>query len=364
MLLSKKKLCVVMPALERGGAERVVLTILNNIDLDIFDVKLLVIENRGNYLEELRPEIQLDTLNIKRVSKSIFPLVRYLRKHKPNVVFSSLSHMNLILTLVKPFIPSNIKLIVRETSIPSIHNANFKFKSLVALLYRWGYNRVDKVICQCQYMKSDLHENFGIKNSQMTVINNPVDAENIYSKLTDSNCDNTQKKKVNLIAVGSIEELKQYDHLLVALSKLNNTDWQCTILGSGSKLDDMKSLCKQLKIEGQVSFLGRVNNPYPYINESDALILTSKYEGFPNGVLEAITLGVPVLAYDCPGGIREIIVDGLNGKLIPMGDTDMLAQQISKLDKNEFDKEKIAQLALKKFNSKYILNKYQEILMS
>lgn len=363
MAKTRIRVCVIMPALARGGAERVVLTIINTINLNIFDVKLLLIENRGNYVREVRPEIQVDTLNIKRVSKSIIPLVRYLKKENPDVIFSSLSNMNLILTLVQPFIPSKSKIILRETSIPSIHNNHFKLKAIISLLYRWGYNKVDKVICQCQYMKKDLMIHFGVKDSQLSVINNPVDIENIYTKLKDSVSVSRKRETLNLIAVGSIEDLKQYDHLLAALSRVSTKKWTCTILGSGSKLQEMKELSRTLRIEEQVSFFGQVDNPYPFIYDSDALILTSKYEGFPNSVLEAITLGIPVLSYDCPGGIGEIIEHGINGKLIPLNDIDTLAKEISSFKENNFDNDEIAKQAKMKYNSNVFLDKFEKLLL-
>ena len=161
--MKKINIMLVIPNLNRGGAEKVMSIIANNLDREKFNVTILLLQKKGHYLNSLEKDIRVLSVNQNSVKKSLFPLVKIINKEKPDIVFSTLGHLNLTLMLLKPFLNKKIKFVAREASIPSIMNKKEKFPFLFNLLYKLLYNKFDKVICQSEYMKKDLISNFSIK---------------------------------------------------------------------------------------------------------------------------------------------------------------------------------------------------------
>lgn len=353
-----------MPSLAKGGAERVVLTLCNNIDKSLFNCTILLLEKRGSYIDELHKDIDVESLDIKRVSRSFFHLKKYIQKHQPDIVFSSLSHMNLVLLVIRTFINPRVRFIVRESSIPSIHNKLFSKMGvkIMSFLYRNLYNKAHMIIAQCEFMKNDLCNSFKIPAEKVCVINNPVDLVAIFSK-SKVTLDGFNSEDYNFLIVGSLVPLKQYDHVFRALKGYSGNPWKLRVLGDGTEMEYLQALSVEFELSENIEFLGRVSNPYVYMANSDCLIVTSKYEGFPNVVLESLVLGKPVIAYDAPGGVAEIIEDGKNGYLVPSNDVKKLEETIKKFDRINFDSESIKSKAIEKYNSDLIIELYQKVLI-
>ncbi|HIC87372.1 MAG TPA: glycosyltransferase, partial [Aquificae bacterium] len=151
--------------------------------------------------------------------------------------------------------------------------------------------------------------------------------------------------------------------LLKAFSKLDN-NYRLYILGEGEEKDNLIKLADKLNIKDRVYFLGFQKNPYKYLAQADLMVLSSKVEGLPNVVLEANALGIPVVAFDCPGGTREIIKNGLNGFLVKCGDVDKLAFYIEKAVNYNWDKSKIIKYIKENFSVEKIIKKYEDTLLS
>lgn len=354
-----------MPSLANGGAEKVMTTLLNNMDLSIFKPILLLLDRRGNYLKDLRKEIIVEDLGGVRVSRSLPKLVTWIRHHKPNVVLSSLSHLNLALGAIKPLLPRSTKVVVRESSIPSIHTKTDRKGKIMFGLYKHFYNNVDAVICQCEFMRRDLSSCFSLPDELLLVINNPVDVLRItlQAKGTSDDCelDSCNGNVLNVVAVGSLEKHKQYDQLIRALSNLDRP-WRLKLLGDGSELDNLKSLASNKGVLENINFMGRLNNPYPYMKTADVLVLVSSFEGFPNVVLESLSLGTPVISYECPGGVKEILDGEEFGVLIPHNEETALTHALMQFDPSDYDEQSIANFIKKRFGIRTILSQYQSVL--
>jgi glycosyltransferase involved in cell wall biosynthesis len=241
-----------------------------------------------------------------------------------------MGHLNIALIAAKPFFPRDTKLVVREAVIPSAlfreENKNIR---LWGLLYRNFYKRADRIVCLSDSMVSDLVENFGIPREKLVRIYNPVDTEKVRESAQTGN-DPFAGTGPHLVAAGRICRQKGFDLLIDAMPAVlrHFPDAQLTILGEGPLEAELREQARNLGLQEKVIFLGFQANPWLYLKHADAFILPSRYEGVPNVLLEALTLGTPVVVSDCPGGIREIRDSVGNMAVVPPENPSALAEAI------------------------------------
>ena len=341
-----------------GGAERVITTLLNHLDLERFEPILCLLQKEGPYLEELRSGIQIIDLQAPRVRYAIKKLIHVIRTVKPHIVFSTLGHLNLAISVFRFFLPRHIVFVARESNTVSLQNKSEKFSFIYDLLYRIFYSRFDLIIAQSSYMKQDLIDNFKMPFEKIKVIYNPVDIQSIQEKIVH-NPDTASDKptRINLLAVGRFSEQKGFDLLLKSLS-LVQADVHLNILGDGPLRSELQQQIKTLGLESKVSMLGFQKNPYQYMVDSDYFILSSRYEGFPNVVLEAHVCGLPTIVFDCPGGTSEIIVDNINGILVGCQDVEALAKIIDQ--RPQFDSKLLFDSVASRFDANRIIQEYEK----
>jgi glycosyltransferase involved in cell wall biosynthesis len=360
MFIKKTKILFIVPSMRGGGAERVMMTLLNHLDRSRFDPILALIKKEGPLLDKLPSDLPIIDLNAQNARYAIIKIIRLVWSIKPDIVFSTLGYLNLLIALIKIFLPRNIRLIAREGSIPSVQNKREKYPQIFDWLYTNVYNRFDCIIAQSQYMKKDLLENFSISDEKVIVINNPVDIKHI-TELSEQTGYFYPANKINLLAVGRLSYEKGYDILLQAM-KLLDDNYHLTILGVGPDEDLLLRLSDKLKLQQRVTFKGFQDNPYKWMKNADFMVLSSRYEGFPNVVLEANACGIPVIAFDCPGGTAEIIEDGVNGLLVKNGDSVAMADAIQHSRLTTWNEMKIQENISEKYNINFIMNKYENII--
>ncbi|RLA82141.1 MAG: glycosyltransferase [Epsilonproteobacteria bacterium] len=358
----RKKIIFILPSMEGGGSERVVSILVKHLSREKFDIILVLLRKKGQYLDDLPNDITIIDLNVNAARFAVFKIINIIRKLNPDIVFSTLGHLNILISILKPFLATKIKFIARESSIVSLRNNQKYPTALFDLLYKTFYNNFDWIICQSNYMMNDLHNHYKIKKEKMIVINNPVDIENINQLSKESDNLLFEKEKINLLAVGRLEKVKGYDLLLRTLSELNSS-YHLTIIGEGSEENILKALARTLNVENQINFLGFQKNPYQYMRQADLCILSSQYEGFPNVVLEANVCGTPVVAFECPGGTAEIIENGINGFLVECENIKELRTKIEYTSLYKFDKNKIINMINYKYNVDFIIKKYECIFL-
>ena len=360
---NKEKIVGIIHELTMGGAERMMVNILNHFVEKQEEVHLIIFKNIGTLKTELNEKIIIHDLKDVSVKKGLPKCLKEIYKIKPNIVFSGIGHVNIALA---PFIPLMKRLlpktrwISRETNIVSLQNQEEKYPKFFDYLYNKTYKNFDAIIAQSLDMKHDLEKNYPTTASKISLINNPIDITKLNSSSLEAIDFHFEEETINLISVGTLRKRKRQDLLLQAFALLPQP-YRLVIVGSGEEEKALKALSKSLSIDKRVSFEGHQSNPYPYMKNADLFILTSEHEGFPNVLLEANSLGLPVVAFACLGGITEIIEEGINGFSVPNGDINALVLGIENAIDNFFDKKRVINSVERRYSHSIILEKYEKI---
>ncbi len=295
---------------------------LRHLDRTKFHLALAVVDTReAAYLDDVPADVELIDLECTRVRYALLKIA-LLTWGRPDVVFSTLGHLNLALAIIRPLLPKAVRFIARETSIVSENIRTYSWPPIWRWAYRNFYNRFDTVVCQSRYMRDDLIENFSLPPGKPVVIHNPVDVEHIRRlaiEPLETGFDEVvhpgEADFIYLLAVGRLVAVKGFDILIKALALCGNPRLRLTILGQGPLRGDLERLVRDSGLAQQVHFAGFQKNPYPFFAQADAFVLSSHYEGFPNVVLEALACGTAVIATPAPGGVREIL-EGVEGCML------------------------------------------------
>jgi len=338
--------------------------LLRGFDRHLFDLHLILIDPLGPYLDSVPSDVVIHGLGYERVGRAIVSLAAILRNLRPHAVLSSIGHLNLALLLVKPLLPEKTKVFVRESNIPSLAFATGPENSLFRLCYRIFYPRADGIICPGEAIKRDLRSSFGIRADKMVIIPNPVNLHEVRSKMNSGN-DPFQRGKIRLLAAGSLTRQKGFDLLIKAMANLPrvNPEVHLTILGDGPERKNLETQIRSLRLFDSITLAGVQDNPFPYLHHADLFVLSSRWEGMPNVVLESLACGTPVIAFDCPGSVKEILVNPHQGTLVPPGDVEALVRAIIERIEKRSNGPKDSLLP-SRFKMESVLAQYQDILGS
>ena len=305
---NKTKIMFVLPALTAGGAERVMITLMNGLDRDRYAPCLVSVSDKGDLHDLIDQDIDFCTLKQKHLALGWAGLFQHLRREKPDVVISTMAHMNFVLLTMRPFFPKT-KFIVREAITPSfLFNKYKKTSWLIKLMYQILYPAADAVLSPSQIIFDEFRDVLRMSSKNFFVLNNPVNTKTIracYEALSKK--DAAHHKSVHFLAVGRLGRQKGFDRLIEYLPRLSLPyDWTLTILGEGDEREHLESLIRKHGFEDKVFMPGLVRPPWQHYLQADCFLMPSRYEGLPNVVLESLACGVPVIATRESGGIAYI----------------------------------------------------------
>jgi GalNAc-alpha-(1->4)-GalNAc-alpha-(1->3)-diNAcBac-PP-undecaprenol alpha-1,4-N-acetyl-D-galactosaminyltransferase len=313
------RITLVIHSLYSGGAERVMSTMANYWAEKGWQVTLLTFSGDNLPFYDLHEAITYRPLNISQDSVHILDFLRNnwtrlqvlrsaIAQTKPDVVISFMTTTNILVILAT--LGLKFPVIVSERNNPELFNPGFFW----TLLRRWSYNFADRIIVQTQrateYFPRSMQSRISqIPNPVLIPPPHPLGSEAKLLKLPSR----------SIVAVGRLEPQKGFDLLLSAFSTLTEEfpEWTLTILGEGDLRSTLVAQCEVLNISDRVNLPGRVKNVYAFLKSADLFVMSSRFEGFPNTLCEAMASGLAVISTDCPQGPREIIREGLDGLLVP-----------------------------------------------
>lgn len=363
-LTGRIKILFIIFSLDKGGAEKIFSFLANNINSDKFEIHFLTIKQARGDAFVLGPTVNHIKLNYSRVLFSFWAVYKHILKLNPNVVLSTLIPVNIIVGLFKKMgFLKNSKYILRESSIPSINgkfskNRYFFYNSLISILYK----EFDVVVAQSLDMKSDLLENYLIDSKKIKVINNPY-FETPFLLVKDPPLQMNIGKKI-FINIGNLRIEKGHIRLIEAIAILKGKlAFELWILGDGVMMNLLKQRIVELQLEEHVKLLGHQSDVLPLLEKADLYLQTSQYEGFPNVLLEALGLGIPIVAYDVLGGTKDIVQNGFNGFLVPDGEAEIFCSFVLKAVSHTFNKDAIKEHVKSTFSAKVIIKKYENLIL-
>ena len=274
-----------------------------------------------------------------------------------------MTKLNVFISVFRPFFPSKTRFIARETIVLSI-DVKYSFpkqaKFIKGLIRRF-YGRFDKIVCQSEDMKNDLVSHFAQDVTKTIVINNPIDVVSIQKQIAKVGKESQQVPR--LVSVGRLAPQKGFDRLLQAVSQLP-IDFRFDIIGEGAEHERLIELVQKLGITEKVRFLGQLQNPFSIVATSDVYVFGSRYEGFPNVLLEAGVCGVPIVAFRVLGGLNEIIEEGVNGFLVEDGEIEHFREKIVEALNTKFNRKAIQEQTAKRFGLTKIIKQYENLILS
>lgn len=375
----KKTVTFIIQNLEGGGAERILINKLKYLNRKIFNIRLFVIDKRGIYFNEIPKDVKVSYYNDEEKSSSksnilqkIISKVSYefeiFKITKKAIDFSRGS--DLVVGYLE-FQSSYVAAMVgRKLGIPTvtwIHIALEKhfpkgiryFKHY--LWSNWTYKVVNKVFVVSEEAKFSAISKFPQLRDKIKVQYNPNNIEEILNLSKQSISDfNNSSDYIKILGIGRLTPQKGFDILIKAqkILKDKGVRSKLVILGEGPDCRKLEELIKELNLQNDVELLGFKSNPYPYLKNADFFVLSSRYEGLPTVLIEALALGKPVISTDCPSGPKEIIEHGVSGILVPVEDPMSIAKAINTLINNvDLTKKLIEQAKIrsKDFSHKLIM---------
>lgn len=321
---SRRPILFVLPTLG-GGAARVVITLLRHLDRTRFEPHLVVFYTFYGFWfrTEVPDDVVMHVLEARRARNAMPRLVRVIWRVRPAVVVATQGYINFLLLLVKPFLPP-CKLVIREV-IGERYMEHNRYRDFLYGCYLRLVRRADRIITQTEAVARKLIGEIAPRPGQIECLHNPVDAERLAAaaKIAATPFTGTGP---HVLAMGRLTPQKGFDLLLQAMAGVRaaGVPARLTIVGVGELEQALSAQARTLGLADVVDLVGFQEQPERYFAHADVFVLSSRYEGMPNVVLEALACGLPVIAYDCPHGVSEIVRDGVNGRLLAAEDVPAL----------------------------------------
>jgi len=318
-------LAIFSAGLYRGGAQRVAIDIANALSSKDKKIHLIVLGLNKGFEGELNKNIRVINFDCERVLYSIPKLVNYLKTTKPKSFFCTQPHCTVAAWFATKLSHWKGNFIARENnSRQEVYGRKVLIKDrLVWLLLDYIYKKIDFVIAPSKGIAKEIKGN-------VKVIYNPIDVKKVIKQSKKKIEKIHLKKNKFILGAGRFTDQKRLGDLIRAFAKLKKDNLNLILLGDGELKSELLNLTKSLKIKNKVFFPGFDNNPFKYMSKCEVFVLTSAWEGMPNVLIQALLCGSKVVSTNCPHGPREILKNGIYGKLVSVGDVESIYKAIKK----------------------------------
>ena len=299
----RAKILFVMPNFAGGGAERVAVTLLGQLDRRAFSPHLAVFDNQGPFRKLLPEDVTLHDLGQKRLRKALPKLIGLIRRERPAAVVASQGYLNIALLAVRPILPRATRLALRESSTPSLSLPNRPYPGFMRWAYRRYYRRADLVLCQHRQTEQEMSDLFGVAEERIGRLPNPVDVDALRRLATPPL--RRAGPGQRYVAAGRLSPEKGFDRLIALFAGLP-AESHLTLYGQGRQEGSLAGEIRRLGLEGRVTLAGFTEHLPAALAGADACVISSHWEGLPNVALESLAVGTPVIATPESGGIAEL----------------------------------------------------------
>lgn len=362
-----KKFLFIIPTLDVGGAEISTIILLNKLAEENHTIHILTSKSNGLLRKKINKKAVVIQLPYRKLYKCIIPISNYIKSFKPNILFSIIFNCNIV-AMLSAFISHHkcYKIISeRQSTLISLKDYNIFNRQLIKFLSFITFYYSNNIISVSDGVKSDLEKLFPPLKNKINTIHNGFDIQEIklLSKESANSIEFNNSLKSNkkiLLACGRLADQKGFISLINASHILKNKlNFHLFIIGEGPQRNKLESLIKKKDLDKNISLLGKVENPFSFMAKCDLFILSSKSEGLPGVLIQALICKANIISTDCKHGPKEILKNGLYGRLVKVGDFKELAEGILKqikdpINYNSSDIENT-------YSIDYALSKYKKI---
>jgi len=321
------RVAILMPSFAGGGAQRAMLLFARELVVRGLDVDVVSARGEGPLTSLVPREARVVSLGARGVLAALPALVGYLRRTRPAALYSTIAHCNAAALLAGRLV--GLPVVVREAVVPlSAERTSVErtmIRSLIKLTYPWAR----AVIA----VSTDVADELARISDRIRIAVLPTPV--VSGELLEAGAAPLEHPWFVpegipvVLGVGRLEPQKDFPTLLRAFAAARRLrPLHLMVLGEGPERPVLEALSRALGVAPHVQLPGFVDNPFPYLKRAAAFVLSSRYEGMPTALLQAMAFGTPVVSTDCPGGTREALRDGRLGVLVPVGDVERLAAAI------------------------------------
>ncbi len=319
--------------LDGGGAERAIVSLAGEITKQGYKVDLVVGDADSEYRSEVSSDVNVVDFSSRSRLRVLFHLMAYLRQRNPTAVMAVLDPPNIMLVVATRLVRFKGKTIISQRAVLDASLSELKpiQRMIMKILQRFCFPLADMVISNSRAAANEVVNRLHVPDDQVMTIQNSVDVEKISEQARKS-IDNHVFVKAQMpliVSVGSLSKRKDFETLIRAFAIVKSKrQANLVIIGEGIERQKLESIISELNLEDNVSLIGFDANPYKWMKKASVFVSSSKGEGFPNVIAEALSLGSSIVATDCPGDTAELLGHGKWGRLVPVGDVKSMASAI------------------------------------
>lgn len=323
----QSRVALFVPTMHCGGAERMMLNLLRGMQQQGIPLDLLLSRAEGALLRELPHDVRVVDFRAPRVRQSLARLAGYLRTEQPYALFSRMSHANVTALAARKLSGTQVKIGVIEACNFSAQPATFALRRLLLPAMRWLYPSADAVIAVSNGVARDLERLVRMRAGRVQTIYNPVVDERLPALASAPAPHRWLEEHVPVVlGVGRLALQKDFATLIRAFARVRQQRAaRLLIFGEGEERRALEELVRSLRLGADVCLPGVCANPLAAMSRASLFVLSSRFEGLPNVLIEALACGCPAISTDCPSGPEEILERGRYGALVPVGDSVRLA---------------------------------------
>lgn len=331
---SDRPISLFSPSLGGGGAERVLVNLARGMTDLGCAVDIVLAQAVGQHMSRTPKAATLIDLRANRTLNSLCALAAYMRRREPKAMVCFQDHATVVALWARTLARTSTPIVatVHSTWSQVLSRGTLKTKVL-AQFARYAYSMVESIVAVSEGAADDLSRTLKLPRNRINVIYNPVISPEIFDKAKES-LDHpwfAPGEPPVVLGIGRLAQEKDFPTLVRAFEQVRrHMPCRLMIFGEGEGLVPLQRIVESARLTSDVAFPGFVENPYKYLARSSLFVLSSRWEGLPTVLIEALALGVPVVSTDCESGPREILEGGRHGKLVKLGDTKALSAAMTK----------------------------------